>query len=125
MFCVLQTDDYVQSVKHLGLTDAEAHAIVLKISENPLIGDVIKGTGGARKWRVPLRGKGKSGGCRVVSYYAGEDIPVFLLDIFSKGEKINLTQSERNALKEILQGLAEDYRTGVREKVTQLKETGT
>lgn len=125
MFCVLQTDDYVHSVKRLGLTDAEAHAIVQKISENPEIGDLIPGTGGARKWRIPFGGKGKRGGARVVSYYAGVDIPVFLLDIFSKGEKINLTQAERNELREILQGLAEDYRIGVREKVSQLKETGT
>lgn len=125
MFCVLQTDDYVQSVKRLGLSEAEAHAIVQKISENPTIGDLIPGTGGARKWRVPFGGKGKRGGGRVVSYYAGEDVPVFLLDIFSKGEKINLSQAERNELRTILEGLAEDYRMGVRDKVSQLKETGT
>jgi hypothetical protein len=125
MFCVLQTPEYVQSVKRLGLSETEAHAIVQKIAENPTLGDLIPGTGGARKWRVPFGGKGKRGGGRVVSYYAGEDIPVFLLDIFSKGEKINLTQSERNELRAILEGLAEDYRMGVREKVAQLKETGT
>lgn len=125
MFCVLQTEEYVQSVKRLGLSEAEAHSIVQKIAENPTLGDLIPGTGGARKWRVPYGAKGKRGGGRVVSYYAGEDIPVFLLDIFSKGEKINLSQRERNELKEILQGLADDYRDGVRQKVARLMETGT
>jgi hypothetical protein len=125
MFCVLQTEDYVHSVKRLGLTDAEAHAIVQRISEDPQIGELIPGTGGARKWRIPFGGKGKRGGGRVVSYYAGEDVPVFLLDIFSKGEKINLSQAERNELKDILQELAEDYRIGVRQKVSRLQETGT
>lgn len=125
MFCVLQTDEYVRSVKRLGLSEAEAHNIVQKISDNPMIGDLIPGTGGARKWRVPLGVKGKSGGCRVVSYFAGEDIPVFLLDLFAKGEKINLSQRERNELREILGGIAEDYREGVREKIARLAETGT
>lgn len=127
MHCVLETEDYAQTVKRLGLSDAEAHHIVQKISENPLIGDLIPGTGGARKWRIPCgtNNKGKSGGYRVVSYFAGDDLPVFLLDIFAKGEKINLSKAERNELKKILGGIAEDYRSSMRQRVTRLTETGT
>lgn len=125
MHCVLQTDDYLQSVKRLGLTDAEAHEIVQRISENPTVGDLIPGTGGARKWRIPFGNKGKSKGGRVVSYFAGDDVPVFLLDIFTKGERINLSKQERNELKQILGGIAEDYRNGLRDKVSRIMETGT
>lgn len=125
MFCVLQTDSFNGAVKDLGLTEAEVHKIVETLSRNPLVGDVIPGTGGARKWRVATAQKGKSGGYRVVSYFAGDDIPVFLLDIFSKGEKINLSQRERNELKDYLGGIADDYRRSVEDKVARLKETGT
>lgn len=66
------------------------------IAENPDVGVEMKGTGGARKIRFAGREKGKSGGYRVITFFAGTDIPVFLLAIFSKGEKANLLQSERN-----------------------------
>lgn len=57
----------------------------------------MPGCGGARKLRVARPGKGKSGGYRVVSYFAGRDVPVFLLTVFPKNMKTNLTQAERNA----------------------------
>lgn len=125
MFCVLQTDEFDSSVKRLGMTEGEVHSIVAQLSLDPTKGDLIPGTGGARKWRVPTKHKGKRSGYRVVSYFAGEDIPVFLLDIFAKGEKINLSQQERNQLRDILGGIADDYRKNVKEKVARLAETGS
>lgn len=125
MFCVLQTEAFDDSAKRLGLSEGEVHNIVTQLSEDPTLGDLIPGTGGARKWRVPTKQRGKSGGYRVVSYFAGDDIPVFLLDIFAKGEKINLSQKERNQLKDILGGIADDYRRSVKQKVARLSETGT
>lgn len=125
MFCVIQTPDFDISAKRLGLTDDEVHTIVTQLSEDPTKGEMIVGTGGARKWRVPTRHKGKRTGYRVVSYFSGDDIPVFLLDIFAKGDQINLSKTERNELKEILGGIAEDYREGMRHKVARLSETGT
>jgi hypothetical protein len=87
-----------------------------------MAGDLISGTGGARKLRFPFGGKGKSGGVRVITYYAADDIPVFLLEVFSKGERINLSRAERNELKQSLANIAEDYRTQVREKLARLGE---
>lgn len=71
----------------------------------------MPGTGGARKLRFAAKGKGKSGGYRVITFYTGEDIPVFLLDIYAKGQKINLSQEEKNTLRRVLQRLAEAYRS--------------
>lgn len=51
--------------------------------------------------RVAGRGKGKSGGYRVITFFSGENIPVFLIDMYSKGVKDDLSQKERNALKAI------------------------
>lgn len=125
MHCVVQTEDFVKAAKAAGLAEDEVLSIVTQLSENPQLGDLLVGTGGARKWRVPAKGKGKSGGARVVSYFAADDVPVFLLDVFTKGEKINLSQKERNELKSILGRLAEDYRASERQKVTRLSETGS
>jgi len=87
------------------------------IARNPQAGDIIKGTGGARKVRVPGRGKGKSGGFRVITYFGGGDIPIFLLNIFAKSERVDLSQAERNELRKILRALGDTYRRGVKSRV--------
>ncbi len=92
-------------------------AIVEAVAKNPRAGDEITRTGGARKLRVAGRGKGKSGGFRVITFYSGEEIPVFLLALYSKGEKANLTMAERNELKSILAEIVQAYRRGVRRYV--------
>lgn len=70
----------------------------------------MEGTGGARKLRWGARGKGKSGGDRVITFYAGPSLPVFGLGVFGKGEKANLTKAERNELRDILSHVAAAYR---------------
>ena len=87
------------------------------IAQHPSAGEVMSGTGGARKVRFGGRGKGKSGGYRVITFYSGEDIPVFLLNIFAKGEKVNLTKAEQNELRAILADVVAAYRGGVRRYV--------
>ncbi|WP_167599347.1 addiction module toxin RelE [Chlorobaculum sp. 24CR] len=95
MQVVIETPDYLASAKAAGLTDDERRAIVDYVAQNPDGGVEMRGTGGARKIRFAGRGKGKSGGYWVITFYAGIDIPVFLLSVFSKGEKANLSQAER------------------------------
>src|SRR5262245_189980 len=119
MHSVIETHVFSRAADAL-LTEDERLAITTAISENPTMGDVMQGTGGARKVRFSGRGKGKSGGYRVVTFYAADDVPVFLLDIYSKGETINLTKGERNELKKLLGGLADAWRASVKAKVTKL-----
>ena len=114
MQAVIETPDYLADAKAAGLSDAERRAIIDLAADNPTSGDQIEGTGGARKLRMAGRGKGKSGGYRVITYYGGGDIPVFLLAVFAKGDKVNLSQAERNELKKELAGLAADYRVGTK-----------
>jgi hypothetical protein len=114
---VIETPDYLGDAEDAGLSLAEREGIVAFLSENPAAGDLIPGSGGARKVRFAGRGKGKSGGYRVVTYFGGVDIPVFLLNIFAKGDRINLSRVEINELRRELRGLAEDYRKGVNRHV--------
>jgi hypothetical protein len=99
MQTVIETDSYLRDAKDAGMAEEERNAAVDLIAADPEAGDVMQGTGGVRKTRLAGRGKGKSGGYRIVWYFGGGDIPVFLITVFGKGEKANLTQGERNALR--------------------------
>ncbi len=107
MQTVIETESYLRAAKDAKMDDAEREAAVELVATNPAAGDVMHGTGGVRKARLAGRGKGKSGGYRIVWYFGGEDIPVFLLAVFGKGEKANLTQGERNALRSLTASLRE------------------
>jgi hypothetical protein len=107
---VVETPAYLAAAKDSGMTDDERRAIVDRIAENPIAGDVMPGTGGCRKVRSARRGKGRSGGYRVITAYGGSDIPVFLLTVFAKGEKANLTKAECNELKKLTKAIVESYR---------------
>lgn len=113
MHTVVETPDFRTDAKAAGVTDQERAEIVTALAQNPVSGDEIPGTGGARKVRFGGRGKGKSGGYRVITFYSGENVPLFLLNVFAKGDKIDLSQAERNELRKELAGLASDYRRGV------------
>ncbi len=65
----------------------------------------MQGTEGVRKARLAGRGKGKSGGYRVVWYFGGGEIPVFLLTVFGKDQKANLSPAERTALRSLVVSL--------------------
>jgi len=109
---VVETGAFISDARSLGLSVAERLAIVTWMAANPAAGDVIEGTGGARKVRFVGKGKGKSGGYRVITFFTGTDIPVFLLNIFAKNEKTDLTPRERRVLKNILTNIAKAYRSG-------------
>jgi hypothetical protein len=84
------------------------------LAENPKAGDEIAGTGGCRKVRIGGRGKGKSGGYRTITFFTGETMPVFLVTVFSKGERASLSGAECNKLKALTKAIAETYRTKVK-----------
>ena len=66
--------------------------------------------GGVRKVRIARPGRGKSGGARVVFLFTGEELPVFLLTVFAKNEKANLTVREMTALIAAAKAVVADYR---------------
>ena len=91
------------------MSAAEVDRAIEVIARDPLCGDLIQGTGGIRKVRFAVEGKGKSGGVRIVYYYYNESMPVFLLTVFAKNEKADLTRAERNALGKVARALRESY----------------
>lgn len=106
---VIETNAYLAAAKDAGMGEDECIAIVDLIAANPQAGDIMPGCGGARKLRYAKPGKGKSGGYRIVTYFAGDEVPVFLLTVFGKGEKASLSQGERNALATLTKTLRNSF----------------
>jgi hypothetical protein len=82
MHTVIETPAFLASAADERIGDDEREAIVSYMAANPDAGDVMPGTGGARKVRFAGRGKGKSGGYRVITFYAADDIPVYFCSTF-------------------------------------------
>ncbi|MBS1988022.1 type II toxin-antitoxin system RelE/ParE family toxin [Candidatus Dependentiae bacterium] len=80
------------------------------ISQDPSEGDLIPGTGGLRKIRYPIPGKGKSGGCRIIYYFYNEKNPVSLLTIYAKNRADDLSPQEKKAFSKIAQELKAIYK---------------
>src|SRR5262245_10556432 len=94
MHSVALTHAFVRAAEKAGMTEDEIEYLVDFLAENPTAGVPIVGTGGCRKVRVAGRGKGKSGGYRTITFYTGQNLPVFLITVFSKGERSNLSKAE-------------------------------
>jgi len=80
------------------------------IARAPACGVIMKGTGGVRKVRVAIGERGKSGGVRVVYFFQREGVPTFLLTLFAKNEKDNLSMVERNQLAEFVEELKKYFK---------------
>ncbi len=58
------------------------------------------------------RGKGKSGGYRTVSYFAGDcGVPVVLLALIDKSVRADLSKAQRNEVRKYLLTYARNYRS--------------
>jgi mRNA-degrading endonuclease RelE of RelBE toxin-antitoxin system len=73
------------------------------LCEFPDAGDLIKGSGGLRKIRQAAKGKGTRGGWRVIYYFAVVRETIYLLDIYLKNEKEDLSPDEIKDLRSIVE----------------------
>lgn len=97
MLTIAELPEYIRRAEKL-LTEEERRDIVDYLAVNPRAGDLMEGTGGVRKLRWGRQGRGKSGGVRVIYYIHSELMPLYLLTLFAKNERANLTKAERNEL---------------------------
>lgn len=88
-------------------TDAEFQVLQRELAENPEKGDVIQGAGGARKVRMSLGSRGKRGGARVIYYVRVSRDIIWFLDIYTKGEKADLTMDEKKEIAAYIRNLKE------------------
>lgn len=106
---VVETRAFELKAKKL-LSSHERSELISLLAQKPMCGEILVGTGGIRKVRIGIEGRGKSGGARVVYYYHDSTFPLFLLTVFAKNEKDNLTKAERNDLAKFVKILIDSYR---------------
>ena len=108
MQTVAETIAYLKRAEKL-LTAAERMDVVSYLAAHPKAGDLIEGTGGVRKLRWARAGMGKSGGVRVIYYVHSEAMPLYLLTLFAKNERANLSKAERNDLAGLVEILVDHW----------------
>jgi len=108
---VVETPFFLRKAAGL-LTDREREQMIAFVGGNPQAGGVVPESGGVRKVRGAVQGKGKRGGVRVIYYFHNEAFPIFRLTVYAKSQKANLTKAERNDLKTLVPLLIRNYRKG-------------
>ena len=85
--------------------DAERRALEMELLETPTKGPVIAGTGGVRKIRVALPGRGKRGAARVIYYFRGARERIYMIAVYAKGKRLALTPEDRAVIRKLVQEL--------------------
>jgi hypothetical protein len=109
MQTIAELPEYIRSADKLMSAD-ERQDIIRYLAEHPKEGDLMEGTGGVRKLRWRRGGQGKSGGVRVIYYFHSENMPLYLLTLFAKNERANLSKAERNELAGLTDLLVKTWR---------------
>jgi len=108
MLTLAEVPEYIRKSEKM-LSDGERRDVVDYLAAHPKAGDLMEGTGGVRKLRWGRGGQGKSGGVRLIYYFHSEAMPLYLLTLFAKNERANLSKAERNDLAELVEILVRTW----------------
>jgi len=98
---LIETSLFTKQVE-ASLSDEEYRALQLHLVLHPDVGDVIPGSGGLRKMRWRLQGRGKRGGARVIYYWKNSAGQIFLLFLYPKNERSSLSPAELRTLRKLV-----------------------
>ena len=105
----IHTKSFLRAWEAMGLSDESLRCLEDILLENPRCGDVIEGTGGARKLRIQLGDhRGKSGGGRVIYVDVFEKEKIYLLFAYPKNVQENLTAAQKKAIKDIIEAIKKE-----------------
>lgn len=105
---VIETPEFLSAARSI-MDDDRRAALVDYLAHHPSAGEVVKGTGGVRKLRWGLEGRGKRGGARVIYFYHSANLPLFLLTAYAKNVQADLNQADRNDFRRLTKLLVESY----------------
>jgi hypothetical protein len=106
---VVEMEEFLAATRKL-MDEEERAELVSYLAYHPTAGVVIPGTGGIRKIRWGLEGRGKRSGARVIYFYHDVDMPLFLLGAYAKNEQENLSQAASRKFQFITKQIVESYR---------------
>lgn len=92
----------------MGLNDTNLRELEQELLKNPQAGDVIEGTGGARKLRIKLENHGKSGGARVIYLDVFKKEKLYFLFAYPKNVQENLTANQKKAIRNIIEEIKKE-----------------
>ena len=101
MQTIAELPEYVRRAEKL-MNASERMDIIHYLAAHPKAGDLMEGTGGIRKLRWGRGAQGKSGGVRIIYYVHSERMPLYLLTLFAKNERANISKAQRNELAELV-----------------------
>jgi len=106
---VIETPSFLSATGKL-LSAGERALLVDFLAYNPTSGDLIPGTGGVRKLRWGLEGRGKRGGARVIYFYHNAGMPLFVLTAYAKNERDDLSQQDLNDFRQLTSRLVAAFK---------------
>ncbi|MCR4718705.1 MAG: type II toxin-antitoxin system RelE/ParE family toxin [Firmicutes bacterium] len=102
------TKPFLNCWNAMGLSDEDLRNLENALLENPQMGDLIQGTGGARKLRIQLEGRGKRGGGRVIYLDVFEKERLYFLFAYPKNIQDNLTEEQKHAIKQMIDAIKKE-----------------
>jgi hypothetical protein len=97
---IIETSLFTKRIKEL-MTDELYSELKNTLVAYPESGKLIQGSGGLRKIRWGIASKGKRGGVRAVYYFANGKNQIFMLMVYAKNERSNLTKEQLSLLKKV------------------------
>lgn len=104
----IYTEPFRRCWKAMGLDDQSLVDLEYALLKNPKLGDVIEGTGGARKMRIQLEGRGKSGGGRVIYLDVFERENLYLLFAYPKNVQENLSAAQKKEIRSMIDAIRKE-----------------
>lgn len=106
---VVETVEFLPATKKL-MDDAERAELVDYLAWNPTAGNVIPGSGGVRKIRWGLEGRGKRGGARVIYFFHDMEMPLLLLKAYAKNDQADLSSDELKAMRQFTKQMVDEIK---------------
>ena len=104
----IMTKEFDACWKNMHLGDDELKLLQEDLLSQPDAGDRIPGTGGIRKYRIPMEGRGKSGGGRVIYLDVFEQENLYLLFAYPKNVQENLTEEQKLAIRTLVEAIKKE-----------------
>lgn len=102
------TEPFRKCWKAMGLSEDDLKKLEVILLANPQLGDVIEGTGGARKMRIQIENRGKSGGGRVIYVDVFEKEKLYFLLAYPKNVQDNLTPDQKKQVRKLVEAIKKE-----------------